>query len=72
MIMAFAERLARARGFHLHFESVSTEHFDEAALNRQIERLVLRCPSQYFWSYNRYKTPSKAQPPSEKLVDQTN
>jgi KDO2-lipid IV(A) lauroyltransferase len=68
-LIAFAERLPRAGGFRLHFEPVSAERFSEAALNRQVERLVLRCPSQYLWSYNRYRTPSRAKPPGEKRAD---
>ncbi|MES2297065.1 MAG: lysophospholipid acyltransferase family protein [Pseudomonadota bacterium] len=27
------------------------------AINAAMERLVARCPAQYFWSYNRYKAP---------------
>ncbi|MGE5215853.1 MAG: lysophospholipid acyltransferase family protein [Chloroflexota bacterium] len=57
VIAAFAERLPRGAGFRLHLQPVSTEHFDEAALNRLVEDLVRRCPSQFLWSYNRYKIP---------------
>ena len=60
IIAAFAERLARGAGFRLHLERIPTEHFDEAALNRLVEELVRRCPSQFLWSYNRYRFPSKA------------
>ena len=63
LIMAFAERLARGRGFRLHFHEVSTEHFDETALNRAVEEQVRSCPVQYLWGYNRYKVPAGAQPP---------
>ena len=60
MIAAFAERLVAGAGFRLHFQRVSTEQFDETALNRLVEELVRRCPSQFLWSYNRYRMPSKA------------
>lgn len=60
IIAAFAERLARGAGFRLHLERVPAEHFDEKALNQLIEELVRRCPSQFLWSYNRYRMPSKA------------
>jgi KDO2-lipid IV(A) lauroyltransferase len=60
MIAAFAERLAAGAGFRFHFQRVSTEQFDETALNRLVEELVRRCPSQFLWSYNRYRMPSKA------------
>ena len=42
------------------YQPVPEEDFDEAALNRVIEDLVRRCPSQYNWSYNRYKIPRAA------------
>ena len=57
LIAGFAERLDRARGYRIEYQHVPTENFDEAALNRLIEELVRRCPNQYIWSYNRYKTP---------------
>ena len=28
-----------------------------ALLNAAMETLIRRCPEQYLWSYNRYKTP---------------
>jgi KDO2-lipid IV(A) lauroyltransferase len=28
-----------------------------------MEQLILRCPEQYLWSYNRYKTPAGVQAP---------
>jgi KDO2-lipid IV(A) lauroyltransferase len=27
------------------------------AINAAMEKLIARCPAQYIWSYNRYKTP---------------
>jgi len=36
-----------------------------AVINREIERLVLACPAQYLWGYNRYKRPSGVPPPGE-------
>jgi KDO2-lipid IV(A) lauroyltransferase len=63
VIMAFAERLPRGRGYLLHLESVPAENLDETALNAAVERSVRRCPAQYLWSYNRYKIPARAEPP---------
>jgi len=60
VITAFAERLPRGAGFRLYLQPVSTEHFDEAEINRLVEDLVRRCPSQFLWSYNRYKIPRGA------------
>jgi KDO2-lipid IV(A) lauroyltransferase len=28
-----------------------------AALNRDMEDLIMQCPQQYLWGYNRYKQP---------------
>lgn len=64
VVMVFAERLPRGRGYHLLFQSVPTENLDEVALNRAIEALIRRCPAQYLWSYNRYKVPLGAVAPA--------
>jgi Kdo2-lipid IVA lauroyltransferase/acyltransferase len=63
LIMTFAERLSRGKGFRLHFEQVPTEEFDERKLNRAIENLVQRYPQQYCWNYNRYKKMSSRRQP---------
>lgn len=63
VIMAFAERLPRGTGYHLHLQAVPTDNLDEAALNRAIEDLVRTCPAQYLWGYNRYKVPAGAEKP---------
>jgi len=60
LIACFAERLPRGKGYRIEYQPVPEEDFDEAALNRVIEGLVRRCPSQYNWSYNRYKIPRAA------------
>jgi KDO2-lipid IV(A) lauroyltransferase len=65
LIMAFAERLPEGRGYRLHLEELAGD-LDEAALNRAVEAQVRRCPEQYLWSYNRYKTPAGAEPPPAK------
>jgi KDO2-lipid IV(A) lauroyltransferase len=32
------------------------------AINREMERLILRRPEQYLWGYHRYKSPRGAAP----------
>jgi KDO2-lipid IV(A) lauroyltransferase len=66
VIMAFAERLPRGRGYLLHLESVPAENLDETALNAAVERSVRRCPAQYLWSSNRSKVPAGAPEPRMK------
>lgn len=34
-------------------------------INREMERLILSCPAQYLWSYNRYKVPEGVVQPPE-------
>jgi Kdo2-lipid IVA lauroyltransferase/acyltransferase len=72
MIAAFAERLPRGKGFRLHLQPVSTESFDETVLSQLVEQLVRRCPSQYLWSYNRYKIPRQANWKWRRLARKTN
>lgn len=63
LVMMHAERLPRGQGYHLRFEPLPADGFDEAALNRAVESVVRRCPAQYLWGYNRYKVPDGALPP---------
>ncbi|WFE69400.1 lipid A biosynthesis acyltransferase [Thiomicrospira sp. R3] len=57
----FAERLAGAEGYRIHVmpaldEVSSGDEFVAAkALNQGVERALSICPSQYQWSYKRYK-----------------
>ncbi|MDB5728655.1 MAG: lysophospholipid acyltransferase family protein [Noviherbaspirillum sp.] len=63
IILTYAQRLPRGRGYALRFAPF-TRTLDEApeqqarAINTAMEELIGRCPEQYFWSYNRYKTPA--------------
>ena len=64
VVMGYAERMPGGRGYRLHAEELPAAELDEAALNRAIESLVRRCPTQYLWSYNRYKVPAGAPSPA--------
>jgi KDO2-lipid IV(A) lauroyltransferase len=60
-----AERLPKGAGFRIHVERLSEPLIgepaaDAAAINRAIEKMVLRFPTQYLWGYNRYKRPAGA------------
>jgi KDO2-lipid IV(A) lauroyltransferase len=66
VILAYAERLPRGLGYHLHLEAMPAPHAGESparTLNRALEGLIRQCPAQYGWSYNRYKVPAGAQAP---------
>ena len=59
VIFAFGERLHYGAGYHLRLFAPEGNVTTPAGINREIERLVLMCPDQYLWGYNRYKgTPS--------------
>jgi KDO2-lipid IV(A) lauroyltransferase len=62
VLLTWAERLPRGRGFDLHFESVSADcHASDpvraaTAINAEVERLVRALPAQYQWHYRRFRT----------------
>jgi Kdo2-lipid IVA lauroyltransferase/acyltransferase len=61
VLFAFAERLPRGAGYCIHFqpapEGIAAEDLPTAvaALNRGVENCVRIAPTQYQWSYKRYK-----------------
>jgi KDO2-lipid IV(A) lauroyltransferase len=62
IILVYAERRARGQGYIVRFVpfegDLSGSALQQATLvNGAMERLIALCPSQYFWSYNRYKRP---------------
>ena len=72
VILVYAERLAKGAGFVVRFvpfegrlEGTPTEQ--AATINGAMEQLIARCPSQYFWSYNRYKQPEGVAGPSNQV-----
>jgi Kdo2-lipid IVA lauroyltransferase/acyltransferase len=66
ILMTAAVRLPGGAGFALHFREFDGMTSGEGSardLNAAIERLVKLEPSQYLWSYNRYKVPDGVKPP---------
>ena len=67
VLMAYAERLPRGAGYHLHFEATEDALADADALlattslNKAVEHCVLRQPAQYQWTYKRFKTRPKGE-----------
>jgi KDO2-lipid IV(A) lauroyltransferase len=62
VLLTYAERLPRGGGFLIHFVpfpgSLDGDNAQQArAINAAMEQLIAGCPSQYYWSYNRYKVP---------------
>jgi KDO2-lipid IV(A) lauroyltransferase len=63
LILTYAERLPEGQGYVVRFERCDSAGSSEAELNRSIERLIRASPTQYLWSYNRYKVPKGADAP---------
>ena len=69
IIVTYAERLPRGKGYRVHFvpfdEPLDGSAADQArTINAAMEQLIARSPAQYFWSYNRYKVPPGASAPA--------
>lgn len=63
IILTYARRLPWGRGYQIQFfefnEVLQGDAIEQAeAINLGMEKLIAACPEQYFWSYNRYKTPA--------------
>jgi len=68
VLLAYAERLAYGAGYHLKLRPLPAPllgTLDERVrqINQELEKLILECPEQYHWGYNRYKVPAGAMPP---------
>lgn len=70
VILMAGERLPKGKGWRLHYsrlpEPLPTDAADQARLiNAAMETLIRKFPTQYLWSYKRYKVPEGAPPPPE-------
>ena len=62
VIYTWAERLPRGEGYVFRLQAPTEALEGElearcAIINREVERMILQCPQQYLWGYNRYKRP---------------
>ncbi|MGL6071143.1 lysophospholipid acyltransferase family protein [Craterilacuibacter sp.] len=67
-LLFYGERLPAGQGFAVHISPLPAPFSGDKAqdgmlMNQAIEQLIRRCPTQYLWSYNRYKTPAGASGP---------
>jgi KDO2-lipid IV(A) lauroyltransferase len=72
ILMAAAVRLPDGAGYAIHFTRFDGNPSGKdgpRALNAAIERMVRLEPTQYLWSYNRYKVPSGAKAPDGRGAD---
>jgi KDO2-lipid IV(A) lauroyltransferase len=69
-LLVWGERLPRGAGYAVRFSAfadslpadASAQAESAAVINRAMERLILQCPQQYLWGYNRYKQPRAPAP----------
>ena len=69
-LLIWGERMAHGAGYTVRVSTLEEALPQEdpgqaesaAVINRAMERLILQCPQQYLWGYNRYKTPRAADP----------
>jgi len=64
MLFALGDRLPWGRGYVIHVEALDlpldqSDEMAAAAMNAAMERLILKRPHMYLWSYARYKLPRK-------------
>ena len=70
IILSYALRLPRGAGYVVRFAAFESNLDGDAeqqarAINAAMEQLIAHCPSQYFWSYNRYKRPAGSGAPAK-------
>jgi len=80
IVLAWCERLPAGRGFHLRLSRLTEplptrgddadalQRAQAAVINRAMQQLILQCPQQYLWGYNRYKRPRGATPAAAQPV----
>jgi len=74
VIYTWAERLPCGEGYVFRLQA-PTEALsgdldsDVAVINREVERMILQCPQQYLWGYNRYKGPRREREEDEMQAD---
>ncbi len=73
ILLVYAERRPNGAGYIVRFvpfdgvpEGSGAEQ--AASINRAMEQLIARAPSQYFWSYNRYKQPEGVAGPESEVA----
>lgn len=63
IVVTYAQRRSNGHGYIVRFQLFDGPLTDDpqqqaGAINAAMEALIAHCPAQYFWGYNRYKTPA--------------
>lgn len=70
VLMCVAERLPHGAGYAISFTPMTLDatHSIPVQINQAVEQAVRSCPTQYLWSYNRYKTPAGVAPAADEGI----
>jgi Kdo2-lipid IVA lauroyltransferase/acyltransferase len=75
IVLVWCERLPAGGGFHVRLSRLveplpmrgedadALLRAQAAVINRAMQQMILQCPQQYLWGYNRYKGPRSAAAP---------
>ena len=56
IIMIYGERLKNGEGFDIHCKLIKRENISTPLdLNKELELFIRKNPTQYYWSYDRFK-----------------
>ena len=67
VLVSYAVRRPQGEGYDIHFTplDINVDMPVPRQINSALENVIRNCPSQYLWSYNRYKAPSGSKPAAE-------
>jgi len=67
VLLAYAVRRPHGEGYDVHIVplEIQTGIPVTGQINAALEKIIRTCPSQYLWSYNRYKAPPGSLPAAE-------
>lgn len=65
ILMSYSRRLPHGAGYAIYIMPLELSQAEPVTrqINAAMENVIRKCPEQYLWSYNRYKTPAGAVPP---------
>ena len=67
VLLSYVVRRHKGDGYDIHFAPLELKNDEPVTrqINRALEKIIRTCPSQYLWSYNRYKAPPGSLPAAD-------
>ena len=64
IVLSYVVRRPHGEGYDIHFSPLELDSGMPVTrqINRALENIIRTCPTQYLWSYNRYKAPPGSLP----------